>query len=183
MRTDQEPHFIVIGTIYFMSHCFYFFVPPVLFSPSYLSPLLKLRPDATVPPDVARWWLQGGEASQLSTDVASDFGSWHQSEAAVTVRNTWLTLDASLISIYCLLLVKVLILFVPLSFSRSSSHDPRHLHTVWCLCAMVCFFLPSCVLTHIPAVARLPVAQQMKWLHLFSWSSRSFMMSRASRAK
>lgn len=39
MHTDQEPHFIVIGTIYFMSHCLYFLVPPILIL--YLSALLK----------------------------------------------------------------------------------------------------------------------------------------------
>lgn len=28
LHTDQEPHFIIIGPIYFMSQCFYFFCPP-----------------------------------------------------------------------------------------------------------------------------------------------------------
>lgn len=45
MHTDQEPHFIVIGTIYFMSQWLYFFCPShssFFFSFSYLLPLFKM---------------------------------------------------------------------------------------------------------------------------------------------
>lgn len=46
VHTDQEPHFIVIGTIYFTSQWLYFFVPPIVFlfiSIAFLLLLLMLR--------------------------------------------------------------------------------------------------------------------------------------------
>lgn len=80
-HTDQEPHFIVIGTIYFMSQWLYFFFFFVFFSPpSEAAPqtnyesCVSAAAFVTATPHVGGWWMQDvyGGAIQLSADVASN---------------------------------------------------------------------------------------------------------------
>lgn len=102
---------------------------------------------ATATCDVRRWWLQGGRASQLSTDVASHFGLWHQSAAAVS--------DASLIfSLLPPACQNLNVICSPI-FLLQLFNDPWCLLTVWCLCDIVLFLDPvpmPYVLTHISVV-------------------------------
>lgn len=130
MHTDQEPHFIVIGTIYFMSQWLYFSCPSHSFFSFFFfhicCPLFKIWAFQLHRTDVRRRRLQGGEASQLSTDASSDFWLLASKQRCSYCACTWLMLDASLISIFCLPLVKMLMLFVPPHLSSLSSPPIRN---------------------------------------------------------
>lgn len=159
VHTDQEPHFIVIGTIYFMSQWLYFFVPPTPFFPliSVATPqnvTISAACDATVTPDVRRWWLQSacGEASQLSTDVASDFSFWHQSGAVVS--------DVNLTDARCLPYFNLLL---PACQNDNVICSPVFLHLPTVYVPRFLFVNPApiiYVLTHISVGVRRCAAEQ-----------------------
>lgn len=141
VHTDQEPHFIVIGTIYFMSQWFYFFVPPTLFFLLHIAALQHVNAVSQLYcfRCYSEFWCKSDynvhvhEASQLSTDVASDFGFWHQSDAAVS--------DVNLTDAWCLPYFNLLppacqnenVICSPVCLLQPL-HDQCCLATVWCLC-------------------------------------------------
>lgn len=151
--------------------------------------------------EVWRWWLQSvcGEASQLSADVASDFGFWHQINAVATVCIN-LT-DTRHLSYFNLLLPACQndnVICSPVFLLQKLCHDTSS--TVWlCECVRLC---PSYMSWHIfyclPAAEQHQVLkgrapglewqiiqlilhtappslhERMKWVHFLSWSLQCF---------
>lgn len=164
MHTDQEPHFIVIGTIYFMSQWLYFFVPPILFFFISVSALQNVVAQLhccccysnswCMKTVITRWMWRGKSTVNRCCIRVS---SWDQSS----------TINLS--DIQCLPYINLQLpacqnynvyLFSCLSLAASLWHFPSK--NVWCLQAVVCFCIlfPSYTLCPDTYFSCLPAAEQ-----------------------